>query len=175
MKVVKYKVSTDVEQLHKVSKDIDMSDKKLVDRLFCRLMGTYTELNGRLQGLSAIQLGEPYSAVLLRYVKGETPIIAFNPVVLKSIGRRKSNEGCISEPEHRYTVSRPRLLKVRYFNKDGETITKWLTYKKARIFMHEYDHTQGILLQDKGVIDDDGDLLFGKYRVTPDYKIVKVK
>lgn len=175
MKALKFSVVTDIDKLHQKSQEVDMTDKNLVYRLLKCLKEAYTKLDGKLQGLSAIQVGEPYCAILLRYVKGQEPIVVYNPKILLSLGSKKSNEGCLSESGHRYLVKRPRLIKVQYYTESGDMVKEWLTYKKARIFMHEFDHTQGVLLQDKGRIDDKEKLLFGKYRITPDYKFEKVK
>ena len=151
MKVVKKIVETDIDILHQVSSDIDMSNISLVNAVKSKLLQTYEKLDRKCQGISAIQVGYPYKAVLLRYVKGEKPIVIFNPKVYCKIGNKKSNEGCLSEGDSRYIVKRPILIKVGYIAEDGTDVVEWLPYKKARIFMHEYDHLDGILLQDKGV------------------------
>lgn len=149
MKLVKSIVETDVNKLHRVSDKVDLNNDNLVDRLESTLMYTFQKLKGKAQGISAIQCGMPYSAILLRYEKGMPPIVVYNPYVIKSIGSRKSNEGCLSEGDKRYIVKRPLLIKVGYYERNKGDVVKWLPYKKARIFMHEYDHTKGILLQDK--------------------------
>lgn len=144
-------VETNLDKLRVVSSEVSLSDVSLTSRIDTTMMSVYDKLGGRLQGMAAIQVGLPYRAILLRYVKGEDPIIAYNPVILFKFGKKKSNEGCLSEGDSRFIVKRPRLMKVRYRSKYGYTFTKWLTYKKARIFMHECDHLDGILLTDIGV------------------------
>lgn len=155
MKVLRVPVETDIKVLHKVSQKVDLDDIKLTKNLQDILMGMFDKLDGKAQGISAIQCGMPYCAVLLRYVKGAEPIVIYNPEVLFSFGAKDSNEGCLSEGDHRYIVKRPLLIKVRYFTRYKEEVTEWLPYKKARIFMHEYDHLQGVLLQDKGILVED--------------------
>lgn len=147
----KFSLVTDLSELRKVSKKVDLQDKGLVYHLTKILKSAYEKLDGKLQGLAATQLGEHYSAVLLRYTKDNPPEVIFNPEVLFCLGNKISNEGCLSEGDIRYNVKRPRLIYVRYFNENCEEVKEWLTYKKARIFMHEYDHTKGILLQDKSI------------------------
>lgn len=155
MKVLRVPVETDIKVLHKVSQKVDLGDVKLTRNLCDILTGMFDKLNGKAQGISAIQCGMPYCAVLLRYIRGEEPIVIFNPEVLFSFGSKVSNEGCLSEGDSRYIVKRPLLIKVRYFTRYREEVVKWLPYKKARIFMHEYDHLQGVLLQDKGTLVED--------------------
>lgn len=152
MKVVHVPVETDINKLHVKSSEVDMNDVKLTKNIHDALMAVFNKLEGKAQGLSAIQCGLPYCAILLRYVKGEEPIIVYNPKVLVKFGSKKSNEGCLSEGNKRYIVRRPILTKVEYVTRYKEKIIEWLPYKKARIFMHEYDHLQGVLLQDKGII-----------------------
>lgn len=149
MKVVKKIVETDVDYLHQVSKPVTM-DSDMVSLVNFQLLQAYKKLDGECQGLSAVQVGFPVRAILLRYVKGEEPIVIFNPKVDVKLGSKKSNEGCLSEGDVRYIVKRPILIKVQYYLGNGNKVVEWLPYKKARIFMHEYDHLNGILLQDKG-------------------------
>ena len=143
-------VETDVEVLHQVSDEINLTDLDMMNAVENALIDTYRKLNGALQGLSAIQVGYRCRVILLRYKKGDEPSIVFNPKVLVSIGSKKSNEGCLSEGDDRYIVRRPRLMKVMYYTKYREKKVEWLPYKKARIFKHELDHLDGILLQDIG-------------------------
>lgn len=150
MKLVNNVVNKDIDWLHQKSEPVDMDDKTLIRDINSLLLSAYKKLDGKLQGLSAIQVGKPVQAILLRYIKGQEPIVVFNPTVRIKLGSKKSNEGCLSEGDLRYTVRRPILVKVSYFTTDGTEVTEWLPYTKARIFMHEYDHLYGILLQDKG-------------------------
>lgn len=143
-------VETDVGFLHQSSQEVDLGNLDLVNMLEAELLNVFRKMQGKMQGLAAIQVGKPYKAILLRYVKGEDPIVVYNPKILFSIGKVKSIEGCMSEGDSRYLVWRPALALVSYTNKYRETKKEWLPYKKARIFAHEVDHLSGILLQDKG-------------------------
>lgn len=151
MKTVKHIVETDISKLHVISEEVNLTDNKETSNLNSVLLYVYNALNGACQGISAIQAGIPKRAVLLRYTKGN-PFIVYNPVVIRTFGSRKSNEGCLSEGKHRYIVERPCTAIVSYYNENMEKVTKVLGYKKLRIFMHEVDHLNGILLQDKGTI-----------------------
>ena len=152
MKVKSIRLVTDLDTLHKVSEEVDLSNTNLVKSLESELLNAYNKLDGKLQGLSAIQVDRPYRAILLRYVKGGTPIVVYNPKVISRLFSKKSNEGCMSEPEHRYIVRRPMLALVEYYLSSGEKVKEWLPYAKARIFCHEVDHCNGVLLQDKGKV-----------------------
>lgn len=143
-------VETDVDKLHQVSQEVDLNDVETVYMIEAALMSAYNKLNGCIQGIAGVQVGQLYRSMLLRYVKGKEPIIIFNPEVKFRIGSKKSIERCQSELDVQYLVKRPILVKVTYWTKYKQKVTEWLPYKKARIFMHEFDHLNGVLLQDKG-------------------------
>lgn len=152
MKVNSVRIVKDLDTLHKISKSVNMSDTNLINSLEMELLNTYKKLDGKLQGLSAIQIDKPYRAILLRYKKGGTPLVVFNPKVLCKVLSVKSDEGCMSEPGFRYVVRRPLFALVEYYLNTGEYVKEWLPYSKARIFCHEVDHCDGVLLQDKGKV-----------------------
>lgn len=143
-------VCTDKKFLRKKSETPVLIDD-VCKRVINTLLHTYDALGGRVQGLSAIQVWEPYRVILVRYKKGRTPEVLLCPVVLNTIGSKTSMEGCESEPGKRYYVKRPLFAKVAYYTTECVYTEKWITYKKARIFCHEVDHLDGILLEDKGV------------------------
>ncbi len=98
-------------------------------------------------GLAAPQVGLPYRAFAMYAVPG---IVCFNPrVVDVSQEVIKLEEGCLSFPNLFLTLKRPRKIKVRYFEPNGNVQTKVLDGMTARCFLHELDHLDGILHIDK--------------------------
>ena len=144
---------TDIGRLHETSLPVDMTDDRLKELLKKELLKMYNNLDGKLQGLAAIQCDYAYRAILLRYVKGTEPIVVYNPRVLFKTLLMDSHEGCLSEGGGRWWIQRPMLAFVEYYDFDGIRHREWLTWKKARIFCHECDHLDGILLQDNGKVD----------------------
>jgi len=53
-------------------------------------------------------------------------------------------EGCLSRPNLWLMVTRPRVIKVKYFTFKGEEIKTTLNGYISRVFQHEYDHMIGI-------------------------------
>ena len=150
----KYKLKflvTDEDTLHQKSSKV-LPNSRAAKEAKAALEQLYERQGGRAQGFAAIQVGLPVNVILLRYHYGEKYQIVYNAEVLRKIGRRKSNEGCASEGDIRYIVYRPWLAKVSYQTEDCVKHVEWLPYRKARIFCHEYDHTEGILLKDHGRI-----------------------
>tara|TARA_Y100000589_G_scaffold96808_1_gene91316 strand:- start:187 stop:675 length:489 start_codon:yes stop_codon:yes gene_type:complete len=84
---------------------------------------------------------------------GNLPNIPFevfiNPQILR-YERRTCDfvEGCLSVDNFRITINRPRGLWVRWQNQTGRYFRQKLTGIRARIFQHEYDHLEGILITD---------------------------
>jgi len=58
-------------------------------------------------------------------------------------------EGCLSIPGIYEDVLRPDKIKIRYSDINSNTIEEEFNGIKARIFQHEYDHLDGILLIDR--------------------------
>ncbi len=54
-------------------------------------------------------------------------------------------EGCLSIPEVRGDVDRPREITVKYLDADWNEVTETFTDVEARVIQHEYDHLQGVL------------------------------
>ena len=80
------------------------------------------------------------------FVMGEeNPITVINPSVTE-VGpdRVEMEEGCLSFPGLYFKVKRPAVVSVQYLDtKQKECIIK-LEGLHARVFLHEYDHLQGI-------------------------------
>lgn len=108
------------------------------------------QLGGKLQGLAACQLNKNYRMFVMRDPKTKEFEFVVNPEVLFKFGILFKDEGCLSE-EGRYIVGRPVMSVVRYTTTDGKVVTRFLWRKRTRIFMHEYDHLNGITLSDKKV------------------------
>ena len=80
------------------------------------------------------------------FVMGEeNPITVINPMVTEvSTDKVEMEEGCLSFPGLYMKVKRPAVVSVQYLDtKQKECIIK-LEGFHARVFLHEYDHLQGI-------------------------------
>ncbi len=84
-----------------------------------------------------------------RYYFGE-PEVIINPVLSNPSTETVSmQEGCMSLPGLHVEVVRPKSIHVRYQNLKGEWIEEDLTEFRARMFMHENDHLNGVLHIDR--------------------------
>lgn len=82
--------------------------------------------------------------------------VYLNPVILDqseemTLGgtpERPTLEGCLSIPHYYGPVRRPKRIKVQATNERGIEFSKILTSFPARLFLHEYDHLEGVLFTD---------------------------
>ena len=112
-------------------------------------------------GLAAVQVGVLRRAVVIDCGDGFLELI--NPEIIKSSGRQKETEGCLSLPGKSGITLRPSKVKVKAQDRHGE----WHEYTgedlKAGCFCHEIDHLDGILFTDKlargeeVMLDEDGE------------------
>ena len=108
-------------------------------------------------GLAAPQVGKSIRIFVVDATSGakEEPELAnfkkvfINPEIVElSENECIMNEGCLSLPEIHEDVSRPEVVKVKYYDEDfNEHIEEFKGYA-GRIIQHEYDHLEGILFID---------------------------
>jgi peptide deformylase len=77
--------------------------------------------------------------------------VLVNPVVepIESAGFATFYEGCLSVPGLQGVVRRPRSVRVRALDRNGEAIVASFTGWPARIVQHEVDHLNGTLYLDR--------------------------
>ena len=103
---------------------------------------------GEAVAISAIQVGLPLSLFLIRF-KSRFRVIA-NPQVLWSSEKTVvETEMCLSLPGLLAQVERPWAVQVKFETLDGNSHIRMLTGFNARVFQHEIDHTNGILMTDR--------------------------
>lgn len=94
-------------------------------------------------GLAANQIGLPYRV----FVIAANPVLCcFNPVIVDQTTEQiELEEGCLTFPNLVLPVKRSKVIKVRYFEPNGEVVNTKFIGMTARIFQHETDHINGIL------------------------------
>lgn len=100
-------------------------------------------------GLTANQVGLPYSVFVIGYDKDNKQIF-FNPIITESSEEEVSEiEGCLSFDKLYMHVRRPKTIKIKFQHVTGEEKEETFTGLTARIIQHEYDHTKGITFTDR--------------------------
>jgi len=98
-------------------------------------------------GLSANQVGLPYRVFVML---GKELIPCFNPRIVDSSQETiVMEEGCLTYPGLFVKVKRPRRIKVRYADPNGNVITQTFDGMTARVFQHELDHLNGVNYQQR--------------------------
>jgi len=99
-------------------------------------------------GLAAQQVGILKRMVVINVEDGNVYKM-INPKIIKSSGRQVDQEGCLSVPEIKGTVKRPKNVTVVYTDENGKENTLEAEDILARCICHELDHLDGILFIDK--------------------------
>lgn len=103
-------------------------------------------------GLAANQIGRLKRIFVAAYEEeGETHEFAIvNPVIEeRSEVLEKDIEGCLSIPQTRVEVERPIVVTVSGKDPSGSPVRVRAEGRLARIFQHEIDHLDGILMLDR--------------------------
>jgi len=122
--------------------DIDGKAVRLVDKMFDALYGTDNGL-----ALAAPQIGVQKQVVVWDF--GEASSVVFNPQIVESDGEWVYDEGCLSIPGLYVEMVRPKQVHVRGIDLDGNTVEWEADELEARMFQHELDHLNGVLMFDR--------------------------
>jgi len=101
-------------------------------------------------GLAAPQVG--VQKRLFVYDVGEGAQTLINPVVVESRDEWVYDEGCLSVPGMSFEIVRPKEIHLTGYDLDGNEVSIEADELLARLFQHELDHLDGVLLLDR--LDD---------------------
>jgi len=75
--------------------------------------------------------------------------VFINPEILGKEGKLQEEEGCLSLPGMAAQIQRAEVVLVRYTDLQGKSIEREAEMLESRLFQHEIDHLDGILIVDK--------------------------
>ena len=126
----------------------------VIQKLIDDMIDTMTEYHG--VGLAAPQVHEGVRLFVAALDPGDDededaePIVVINPEITIVGGDVVEDwEGCLSIPDIRGRVPRPREIKVRAFDRTGARIELGAHDFPARVIQHETDHLDGVLFFDR--------------------------
>jgi peptide deformylase len=122
--------------------DITQAIRDTLDEMV-RIMVAYQGI-----GLAAPQIG--ISQRLITVMVNSRLYQVVNPVVAWQNGEQKDVEGCLSIPNEHYEVNRAKEIVLQGLNPEGKEICVLVEDLLARVFQHEIDHLEGILINSKG-------------------------
>ena len=102
-------------------------------------------------GLSANQIGISERVfIMMLNIETEETITCFNPRIVK---RYEDDvwfeEGCLSFPDEIINIQRPNRIVVKYEDEDKKDHKIKLDGLAARVFLHEFDHLEGIVFTER--------------------------
>jgi len=80
----------------------------------------------------------------------ETAQAFFNPIIVAATDDIDDlEEGCLSFPGIFVNIKRPKKIKARWQNSKGEWQESEFDGYNCKCFLHEFDHLEGVLFQDR--------------------------
>ena len=126
--------------------DVDDIDAKLV-RLADDMVETMYEAPGL--GLAAPQVGVQKRLFVWDLNDGTGPHTLVNPQIVESDGEWLYEEGCLSVPGLSWEILRPMHVHVVGHDLDGNEVSLEASELAGRMFQHELDHLDGVLLVER--------------------------
>ncbi|MBM3800164.1 MAG: peptide deformylase [Actinomycetota bacterium] len=122
--------------------DIDAKVVRIVDEMFSTLYRSDSGI-----GLAAPQVG--IQRQIFVWDMGDDPLVVINPEIVESDGEWVYDEGCLSIPGLYVQMTRPKTVLLRGRDLDGNEFELEADELEARLFQHELDHLNGILMFDR--------------------------
>lgn len=104
-------------------------------------------------GLAAPQIGVQKRLFVWDVDDGSGPHAIVNPEVVESDGEWTYQEGCLSVPGLSWEITRPNRVHVVGRDLDGNEVSYEASEFEGRMFQHELDHLNGVLLVER--LDED--------------------
>lgn len=145
-------IVTDIEKLSVRADEVDVrKDNKEVRDITVALKNTVREHN--LTSLSANQIGFDKRIFVINFSGDIRTFI--NPVITQVKGFELSRETCSSIPDKTFIRPRHNDIRVMYQTPLGKIESKQFMGVAAKVFQHEMDHLDGLLLSDIGLEIDE--------------------
>jgi peptide deformylase len=102
-------------------------------------------------GLAATQVGLPYRVFAMGWSGApESAQAFFNPTVVAVVDDLEDlEEGCLSFPGVYVNIKRPKKILARWQTSKGEWQESEFEGYNCKCFLHELDHLEGIVFQDR--------------------------
>jgi peptide deformylase len=137
-------------RLRDVSKKISTIDQDILDAVPQMFEIMY---KARGIGLAGPQAGLGRRIVVANLTgdpkKKDEEQVFINPEILDRAGKLQEEEGCLSLPGMGAQIQRAEKVLVRYKDLKGKIVEREAEQLESRLFQHEIDHLDGILIVDK--------------------------
>lgn len=154
-------ITLPADSLHGPSKKIPETEISTLGSLIADMIETMHASEGI--GLAAPQIGKNIRLAVINAqalamtgksaklpVPKEKDFVIINPkIIYRSRKKTSGEEGCLSVPGKTAKVSRPFSIRVDATLEDGRRVRFDLDQWLARVFQHEIDHLDGLLIVDR--------------------------
>lgn len=130
-------LKTKCEEVTEINSDIEL--------LITQMFSAMRRLKGI--GISAPQIGSNKRICIIE-PNPSLSYILINPIIIEASGIEDREEGCLSFPGIKVNIKRPTHIKVEALDINGNLQTYDVNNEIARIFCHEIDHLDGMLMID---------------------------
>ena len=119
-----------------------------------RVAAVVEGMTGALYEASGLAVAAPQVGVLKRIFvydmhEGDGPQVIVNPTIDESDGEWAYEEGCLSVPGLSWEIVRPKQVHLTGLDLHGNDVSFEADELLARMFQHELDHLDGVLLLDR--------------------------
>ena len=112
-----------------------------------------TMIEAKGVGLAANQVGKDLQVFVIdKKIASdhEVPDAYINPQLTEfSRDKDEMEEGCLSLPEYWRPIARSKKVRIKALDEKGKKIKFKARGFLARVFQHEFDHLQGMLIRDR--------------------------
>ena len=122
--------------------DIDGKVIRIVEEMFDTLYDSDSGI-----GLAAPQVG--IQRQIFVWDMDDEPMVILNPTIVESDGEWVYDEGCLSIPGLYVEMTRPKTVLMKGIDMNGNEISLEADELEARLFQHELDHLNGVLMFDR--------------------------
>jgi peptide deformylase len=122
--------------------DIDGKIVRIVEEMFDTLYDSDSGI-----GLAAPQVG--IQRQIFVWDMDDEPMVILNPTIAESDGEWVYDEGCLSIPGLYVEMTRPKTVLMKGIDMNGNEISLEADELEARLFQHELDHLNGVLMFDR--------------------------
>jgi len=123
--------------------DVDATLARLADDMIVTLQ------DAAGLGLAAPQVGVQKRLFVYDLRDDAGPKVIVNPTISEARGEWTYEEGCLSVPGLAWDIIRPKEVHLTGYDLDGNEVSIEADELTARLFQHELDHLDGILLLER--------------------------
>jgi len=123
--------------------NIDGAVLKLVDAMY------ETMYDAPGVGLAAPQVGVQKRFFVYDVQDESGAHVIFNPQIVETRGEWEFEEGCLSLPGLAFDIVRPKVVTMQGIDADGREVIVQGDELLGRVFLHETDHLDGVLMLER--------------------------